>query len=138
AAAAGTALGAAVTAVDGWVYVSQFAGAAAPPNPAPATSPSFSHDIVRIFTSNGPKTCARVGCHSGPNPTGGQNLEAASAYANIVNVPSNEKPALLRIKPGDAANSYLFQKITGAPGLAGSRMPTAGGPPAAGDIEPSR
>ena len=104
------------------------------PTPPPAPTVSFSRDILRIFTNNGAKTCAQVGCHGGANPQLGQNLEAASAYASIVNVPSVEKPSLLRVKPGDAANSYLFQKITGAPGIAGSQMPLAGGPLAASDI----
>jgi len=32
-------------------------------------------------------------------------------------------PGLLRIKPNDPANSYLIQKIEGAPGITGQRMP---------------
>jgi hypothetical protein len=95
---------------------------------------SFSKDILRIFTNNGGKTCARAGCHAGPSPQMGQSLSAATAYSNIVNVPSAEKPSLLRVKPGDAANSYLYQKITGAPGISGSRMPLIGGPLSASDI----
>jgi hypothetical protein len=86
------------------------------------------------FRNNGAKTCAQVGCHGGANPQLGQNLAAASAYASIVNVPSVEKPSLRRVKPGDAANSYLYQKITGAPGISGSPMPLSGGPLTAGDI----
>lgn len=73
-------------------------------------------------------------CHTG----GGtilpaiQNLTAGNTFANIVNVASIEVPTLLRIKPNDAANSYLVQKILGSPGIMGSRMPkgcgTAGNP----------
>jgi hypothetical protein len=94
----------------------------------------FSQDVLRVFTSNGAKTCAQVGCHSGSFPAAGQNLEAANAYANIVNVASSEKPSLKRVLPGDGDNSYLYQKITGATGIAGSPMPLAGGPLAATDI----
>jgi hypothetical protein len=104
------------------------------PTPPPAPMVSFSRDILRIFTNNGAKTCAQAGCHSGPNPQMGQNLSATTAYTNIVNVPSMEKPSLLRVKPGDAANSYLYQKITGAPGIVGSMMPLAGGPLSASDM----
>jgi hypothetical protein len=93
----------------------------------PATV-SFSQDILRIFNNNGAKTCAQAGCHSGGNPTGHMNLEAANAYANIVNVPSTENPALKRVKPGDSANSYLFQKVNSG------AMPLAGGPLTAADI----
>jgi hypothetical protein len=113
--------------------------------PAPATSPAagstpaagtnpttatvlFSRDVLPIFTNNGAKTCAQSGCHSGSNPTGGMNLAAGSAYANIVNVASMEIPALKRVKPGDSANSYLFRKVSS--GL----MPLAGGPLSAADI----
>jgi hypothetical protein len=57
------------------------------------------------------------------------------AYGNIVNVASTERPNLERILPGDAANSYLFQKVTGAAGIAGSRMPKGGSPLPPADIE---
>jgi hypothetical protein len=101
----------------------------------PAPTVSFSTDILRIFTNNSAKTCAQVGCHSGANPTGGQNLEAGRAYASIVNVLSLERPDLKRVMPGDATNSYLFQKVTGASGIVGSSMPLAGGPLSAADID---
>jgi hypothetical protein len=52
-----------------------------------------------------------------------QNLTAGHTFANIVNVASIEQPSLLRIKPNDAANSYLVKKILGAAGITGSRMP---------------
>jgi len=95
----------------------------------------FSQDVLRVFTNNGAKTCAQAGCHSGANAQQGQNLEAANAYANIVNVPSTEKPSVLRVKPGDGDNSYLYQKITGASGIVGSQMPLAGGALAPADVD---
>jgi hypothetical protein len=52
-----------------------------------------------------------------------QDLAAGHTFASVVNVPSIEQPTLSRIKPSDAANSYLVQKIEGAPGITGSRMP---------------
>jgi len=116
-----TGLDAAVTATDGRVYISHFAVTPPPP--------SFSRDILRIFDTNGAKTCAQSNCHSGSRPAGGQNLEKDKAYANIVNVASSEKPALKRVMPGDAANSYLFQKVSS--GL----MPRAGGPLTGADID---
>jgi hypothetical protein len=64
-------------------------------------------------------------CHTGVGSAlpGVQNLTAGNTYSNIVNVASIEQPSLLRIKPNDPANSYLVQKIEGAPGISGSRMP---------------
>jgi hypothetical protein len=55
-------------------------------------------------------------------------LTAGSAYSEIVNVPSNQRPTLDRIEPNDPAASYLYLKVTGDPSIAGSRMPL-GGPP---------
>jgi len=71
------------------------------------------------------------GCHNGSNPPtgalpGSQNLTAGNSFANIVNVPSLEIPALLRVKPNDPANSYLIRKLEGAAGIQGSRMPLGG------------
>jgi archaellum component FlaG (FlaF/FlaG flagellin family) len=95
----------------------------------------FSQDVLRVFTNNGAKTCAQAGCHNSSSPQAGQNLEAASAYANIVNVASTEKPSLKRVQPGDGDNSYLYLKIKGDPSITGSRMPLAGGPLADSDID---
>ena len=71
------------------------------------------------------------GCHNGSNPPGGalpgsQNLTAGNTFANVVNVASIEQPALMRVKPGDPANSYLIQKLEGAAGISGARMPFGG------------
>ncbi len=33
---------------------------------------------------------------------------------------------MLRVKPGDPANSYLVQKLEGAAGITGERMPLGG------------
>ncbi len=65
------------------------------------------------------------GCHSGVGTAlpGVQNLTAGHTFASIVSVASIEQPTLLRIKPNDTVNSYLVQKIVGAAGITGSRMP---------------
>ncbi len=65
------------------------------------------------------------GCHTGIGTAlpGVQDLTAGHTFASVVNVPSIERPTLDRIKPNDPANSYLIQKIEGAAGIAGSRMP---------------
>ncbi len=73
------------------------------------------------------------GCHNGSVATSGalpasQNLTAGNTYANIVGVTSHELPSLMRVKPGDPANSYLVQKVEGAAGISGVRMPAGGTP----------
>ena len=66
-------------------------------------------------------------CHAGGAAPQGLRLDSANSYNLLVNVPSNEVPSLMRIKPGDPDNSYLVQKIEGHASV-GGQMPL-GGPP---------
>ncbi len=119
--AAGPNLEAAIAGTDGLVYASHFVAAPA----APVVS--FSKDIVpRIFKAYG---CN--GCHGG---SGGLTL-GNQAFANIVNKASNERPALARVKPGDADNSYLLRKMAGGPDIGGGRMPLGGRAVSAADLD---
>ncbi len=115
---AGGTLDAAVVGTDGRVYTSHFSGGP----PLVSTTISFSKDILRIFTNNGAKTCARSGCHSGSRPAAGIDLQAGVAYDDIVNVDD-------LILPGDPDNSRLFQQVDSG------RMPRNGGKLADADIE---
>jgi len=95
-------------------------------NTAPATV-TLTQLQTQIFTP----ICSV--CHTGIGTTlpGVQNLTAGHTFASIVGVPSIEMPTLMRIKPNDPTNSYLIQKIEGAAGISGARMPF--GCPAAGN-----
>lgn len=89
-------------------------GGGEPPDP----SATFTRVQNEVFTP----TCTTIACH---DPLGQQSqlvLTAGRAYAGTVNVPSIEMPSLLRIKPNEPADSYLYRKITGA-GITGDRMP---------------
>ena len=55
-----------------------------------------------------------------------QNLTAGNTFASIVGVASIEQPALKRVAPGDPDHSYLVQKLEGAAGISGQRMPLGG------------
>ncbi|NJD31703.1 MAG: TIGR03118 family protein [Gammaproteobacteria bacterium] len=71
------------------------------------------------------------GCHDGSIAPGGalpgsQDLRAGQSFASLVNVPSQEQPGLMRVKPGDPDNSYLVRKLQGTSGISGSRMPLGG------------
>jgi hypothetical protein len=68
------------------------------------------------------------GCHTGLGSSlpGVQNLTAGNTFASIVGVASIEQPALKRVAPGDPDHSYLVQKIEGAAGISGQRMPLGG------------
>lgn len=88
--------------------------------------PEFAAEVQPIFTAN----CAFSNCHAGPNLAEGMNLSDGQAYANIVNVQSNES-SLLRVKPGEPDESYLVHKIQGTQGSvggSGGQMPLGGTP----------
>lgn len=73
------------------------------PNNMRATFSSIQADV---FTP----TCAVAGCHGGSqNP----NLSAGQAYNSLVNKPSSQNPSMMRVMPGESANSYLMKKMTG-------------------------
>lgn len=65
-------------------------------------------------------------CHAGASAPLGLRLDAANAYAALVNVPSVQVSSLRRVNPGDPTNSYLLQKVEGRAAV-GSRMPLGGG-----------
>jgi hypothetical protein len=73
------------------------------------TNVSFVLSVQPIFTAS----CAVANCHSGTSPPANMKLEEGLAYSYIVNVNSVENPAFKRVKPGDSANSYLYQKLIG-------------------------
>ena len=52
-------------------------------------------------------------------------LDELSSAATLINVPSIQVPALLRVNPGDPAGSYLIQKLEGTAAV-GERMPLGG------------
>src|SRR5205085_770543 len=79
---------------------------------------TFTRVQNEVFTP----TCARLGCHDTLGQQSQQVLSPGRAYANTVGVPSVEMPQLMRVTPGDAANSYLYRKIIGS-GITGDRMP---------------
>lgn len=85
----------------------------------PGNPIKFDANIQPIYD----RSCALPSCHTPPVLNGGLDLSAGRAYNQTVGVNSTEKPGLKRVKPGDPDNSYLFQKIIGAPGISGVLMP---------------
>ena len=92
-----------------------------PPGMKMAVTPD---SVQSIFTAN----CALANCHLGSDAPFGEQLQAGSSYESTVGVPSSEQPSLLRIEPGNAADSYLVRKIDGDPRITGQQMPL-GAPP---------
>jgi len=83
-------------------------------------TPDFKSIQDNVFTP----ICTK--CHIGSGAPQGLQLDEAHSYALLVGVPSTEQPNVLRVKPGDPDNSYMVQKIEGAPGISGVRMPFGG------------
>jgi hypothetical protein len=61
-------------------------------------------------------------CHAGATAPEGLRLDAANSYNLLVGVPSTEVPSIMRVKPGDPANSYIIQKLQGIAAV-GAQMP---------------
>jgi hypothetical protein len=81
-----------------------------------ALTPDFASIQANVFTP----ICTQ--CHVGANAPQGLRLDSANSYGALVGVSSSEQPSLMRVKPGDAANSYLVQKLEGR-AVVGARMP---------------
>ncbi len=66
-------------------------------------------------------------CHAGSGAPRGLRLDSEENSFNfLVGTSADEVPSLLRVNPGDPDNSYIVQKIEGAPGIVGSQMPLGG------------
>lgn len=99
--------------------------------PSPNLEPTFSSIQANIFESaDSAGRVACTGCHTstGRTPAAGLNLNHDVAYDQLVNVASRNKPNAVRIVPGNPDGSYVVQKVEGAPGIVGLRMPFSGAP----------
>ena len=97
------------------------------PNPAPAPPPPAAVTLAQLQSTIFTPRCSS--CHTGGGaalPASMNLTSAAATFAALVNVASTEQPALQRVLPNDAANSYLIHKLEGAAGITGDRMPLGG------------
>ena len=97
--------------------------------PTPDLEPTFSsiqREIFNTTDSSGRQAC--ITCHVAGGPAGFMPLVEGASYGNLVGRASGAKPGAIRVIPGDPDNSYLIQKLEGAPGIVGQRMPRTTGP----------
>jgi methionine-rich copper-binding protein CopC len=103
-------------------------GSSSSSNASSSASSSSSGTLTADFTSIQDNVftpiCTR--CHIGASAPEGLQLDAAHSYGLLVGVPSVEQPSVLRVDPGDPDNSYLIQKLEGAPTISGGQMPLGG------------
>ena len=99
--------------------------------PTPNLEPTFSSIQQLIFEStdsSGRSACTACHTSTGRTPSGGLNLNHDVAYDQLVGLVARGKPTATRIVAGDVDNSYLVQKLEGASGIVGRRMPFNGPP----------
>jgi hypothetical protein len=70
------------------------------------------------------KSCGFSSCHG--SESGGLTLTTDRAYEELLDEPSEEKPDMHRVVPGDPDNSYLIWKLEGAEGIVKDQMPPGG------------
>jgi methionine-rich copper-binding protein CopC len=95
-----------------------------PISSAPGSELPLTADFQSIQDNVFTPICTR--CHIGANAPQGLQLDQAHSYALLVGVPSAEVPGVLRVKPGDPADSYLIRKLEGSSGIVGVQMPFGG------------
>ena len=88
-------------------------------DPGGPMTASFSSIQSHVFTP----IC--TACHAGGAAPQGLRLDATNSYTLLVGVASAEVPSIRRVAPGDAANSYVIQKLEGHAAI-GARMPLGG------------
>jgi hypothetical protein len=67
------------------------------------------------------QVCAQDGCHL--SGQAGLAISNGNDFSNLIDVPSSEVPSLVRVKPGDPTQSYLYRKLACEGGIDGSCMP---------------
>jgi mono/diheme cytochrome c family protein len=72
---------------------------------AQGVAPGFVEGVQPIFD----REC--VECHGPKERKAKLDLSARESYGALVNVPSREAPAIVRVKPGDPEQSYLWLKL---------------------------
>ena len=117
-AAAGVALLLALAACGG-------GGEDTPPPAAPPVQglqPTLATIQANVFTPS----CAKSLCHTGPGAQAGLRLDPGFSWGSLVNVVSSQDMMRTRVIPTDPDGSFLIQKLEGAPGIVGARMPADG------------
>ena len=99
--------------------------------PSPDLQPTLSSIQREIFSS--PDSSSRLACtpchtNVGRTPSAGLLLTDGASFQSLVSQPSRAKPGATFVIPGDPDNSYLIQKLEGAPAIVGTRMPRGAGP----------
>lgn len=111
------------------IFVFSLLGACDPDgNPDDELVPTLSSLQSEVFTPR----CDFASCHGGTTRAGGLALSEGMTHAELVDVGASNQAAsdagLIRVIPGDAANSFLMQKLSASlPPEYGEVMPPGSG-----------
>src|SRR3981081_1153499 len=95
-----------------------------PVNPGSGGGTPLTADFTSIQDNVFTPICTK--CHIGAGAPEGLQLDAAHSYALLANVPSAATGAVMRVAPGNPANSYLIRKLQATAGISGGQMPLGG------------
>jgi len=90
--------------------------------PVQGLAPTLNSIQSNVFSVS----CAVPGCHGSAGTQEGLRLDPGFSYGSLLNVSAPRDPNLIRVIPFDPDGSFLVQKLEGAPGLLGDRMPLGG------------
>jgi hypothetical protein len=126
-----------VTACSGWLLLGSVTACSSDPSPAEPDSAADSGSVCQGFCTgdagfDGPvllevkdridRVCASAdGCHG--SGSGMMSLSVGHEFGAMINVVSFEMSPMLRVKPGDPENSYVYKKLACEGGIVGSCMP---------------
>lgn len=103
-------------------------GEDAPPSSAPPPAAGLQPTLTSIQANVFTPSCAKTLCHAGPGAQAGLRLDPGFSWGLLVNFVSSQDMMRTRVIPTDPDGSFLIQKLEGAVGIIGARMP-ADGPP---------
>lgn len=90
---------------------------------------SFAADVQPIFDAS----CTSGPCHNPQRLSGDLDLTSPDSYSQLLGVASTECDGRVRVTAGDVAQSYLFDKVSGAECAGTDPMPPPGLPQLSAD-----
>lgn len=115
----------AVVAMLAFIALGGCQGGVNPVGPPTGRTISYASEVQPIYDAHC-TSCHAAGGFSTVFSGLSFDLTAARSHADTVNQPSSRRADLILIKPGDSANSYLFQKVSSNSPALGETMPLVG------------
>ena len=95
------------------------------------TDPVLADIQSRVFTPR----CATSGCHVTGTAAFDMVLSTGQSAGNIIGIPSDQDDTFMRVDPGNAADSWLYMKVTADSRITGDPMPSLSSPLRQADLD---